>query len=240
MTIFLDFDNTLFPTKFAYEYAITNLEFYFQKKYKTEFRELYEKNRAETKLQLKNHSSNRLRILYFKKMFDELNGQISVKESLNLEEKYFDLFLEGARKYFKINNKHYLDLFENLNAVGEKHKLAILTNENLRTQLLKLNILLPSYLKVKIQLFCSEEIGVEKPAKEFFEYCLIKTNSEPKDTFMIGDSLTDDIIGATKLGIYSIHVLSMFDEFNYLNQNQYNKNQYQEVKNINRALKLVR
>ena len=240
MNIFLDLDNTIFPSKFAYEYALERLEVHFQQKYKVPFRKLYEKKRAETKEQLLNHSSNRLRILYFKKMFDELFGTLSIKESLNLEEKYFHFFLEGARSFYKINNKDFKDLYSNLNLIAKKNQIAILTNENLRTQLLKLNIFFPAFSTLKIQLFCSEEIGVEKPSKEFFEYCLKKMKSKPKDTIMIGDSLKDDIEGAMNQGINAIHVLEMFGDYEYLKENQHKKKKYQEVKNVNRALELVR
>lgn len=239
MNIFLDLDNTIFPSKFAYEFALKKLEDYFRKKYKTEFRKLYEEKRAETKLQLKNHSSNRLRILYFKKMFDELNGYTSINESLDLEEKYFTFFLKGAKSFFKKNTPSLLKLYENLDLLGKKNKLVILTNENLRTQLLKLSIFKPAYFNIEIQLFCSEEIGVEKPAKEFFEYVLKKTKSIPQETIMIGDSLVDDIQAAMNLGINSIHVLEMFGDFNFLETKNYNEKDYLEVKNINKALNTI-
>lgn len=53
--------------------------------------------------------------------------------------------------------------------------------------------------------FISETIGVQKPTKEFFDYCFNHMNGITKEqTIMIGDSLTADIIGAKNYGIKSI------------------------------------
>ena len=53
--------------------------------------------------------------------------------------------------------------------------------------------------------FISETIGVQKPTKEFFDYCFKNMNGITKEqTIMIGDSLTADIIGAKNYGIKSI------------------------------------
>lgn len=58
--------------------------------------------------------------------------------------------------------------------------------------------------------FISEIIGHQKPTKEFFDYCFSNMDGiRPKETIMIGDSLTADIIGAKNYGIKSVW-------FNYL------------------------
>lgn len=236
MIIFLDLDNTLFPSKFAYEFAIEKLDFFFEEKYKTNlFKKIYEEKRAETKKQLENHTSNRLRILYFKKLFEDLKGSLKVNETLELEQVYFKFFIEGAVKFYKHNNLNYTKLISNLNKLGKENSVAILTNENLRTQLIKLNIF-SSKLKIPFQLFCSEEIGFEKPSEKFFKYALKKMKSNPKKTIMVGDSLKDDVQGAINLGINSIHILSMFGDENYFEKKSLNKKKYIESKNINKVI----
>ena len=53
-------------------------------------------------------------------------------------------------------------------------------------------------------IFVSEDIGVSKPASEFFDKCLEKIG-EPKETcIMIGDSLTSDMLGAKNASITSV------------------------------------
>ncbi|MGI6265251.1 MAG: YjjG family noncanonical pyrimidine nucleotidase [Acutalibacteraceae bacterium] len=50
--------------------------------------------------------------------------------------------------------------------------------------------------------FISEEIGFQKPRREFFEKCLSRLGDpDPATVLMIGDSLTADIAGAAALGM---------------------------------------
>lgn len=55
------------------------------------------------------------------------------------------------------------------------------------------------------QVFISEEIGYQKPQKEFFEACFsrISLPLRPEEVLLIGDSLTSDILGAKNAGIAS-------------------------------------
>ena len=53
-------------------------------------------------------------------------------------------------------------------------------------------------------LFVSEDMGVAKPAAEFFEICL-KQIGEPKEScIMIGDSLSSDMLGAKNASLTSV------------------------------------
>ena len=50
--------------------------------------------------------------------------------------------------------------------------------------------------------FVSEKMGVEKPAREFFEGCFQALPGVcPEETMIIGDSLTADIAGGKKMGM---------------------------------------
>lgn len=44
-------------------------------------------------------------------------------------------------------------------------------------------------------------MGVIKPTKEYFDYILRDLNCSPEQCLMIGDSITNDIIGAKKSGM---------------------------------------
>ena len=53
-------------------------------------------------------------------------------------------------------------------------------------------------------LYISEDMGVNKPEKEFYDICL-KGIGEPKETcIMIGDSLSSDMLGAKNAGLASV------------------------------------
>lgn len=47
----------------------------------------------------------------------------------------------------------------------------------------------------------SDAAGVNKPAREFFEYALRETGADPESTLMIGDNFSTDILGAKTVGL---------------------------------------
>ena len=47
----------------------------------------------------------------------------------------------------------------------------------------------------------SDAAGVNKPAREFFEYALRETGADPETTLMIGDNFSTDILGAKTVGL---------------------------------------
>ena len=53
-------------------------------------------------------------------------------------------------------------------------------------------------------LYISEDMGVNKPEKEFYDICL-EGIGEPKETcIMVGDSLSSDMLGAKNAGLASV------------------------------------
>lgn len=50
----------------------------------------------------------------------------------------------------------------------------------------------------------SEEAGVEKPARKFFELCVEKAGCRPEECVFIGDNLKKDVIGAAACGLVGI------------------------------------
>ena len=53
-------------------------------------------------------------------------------------------------------------------------------------------------------LFVSEEMGVAKPAAEFFDICLARIGEPRSSCIMIGDSLTSDMLGAKNASLCSV------------------------------------
>lgn len=50
-------------------------------------------------------------------------------------------------------------------------------------------------------LILSEDIGVNKPNRELYEYALAKTGSKLNESLMIGDMFDTDIVGAANIGM---------------------------------------
>lgn len=82
----------------------------------------------------------------------------------------------------------------------------VTTNGPARHQRLKLASLNLDDLIPESHIFISSEVGYAKPRKEFFEYVNRKTNTQPADSYMVGDSFENDIIGADLAGWHSIWI----------------------------------
>lgn len=239
MTLFLDLDNTLYDAKYTYSYTISKLDEEWIRKGKVgNFISLYEKARQATKLDLKDHSSNRSRILYFKKIFDDIDGKLNIDATLEIEDLYYKNYIQGIQNYVKANQANYKLLFNCLKEISNEHKIFILTNENLRTQLFKLSAFFPT--NIPIQLLTSEEVGKEKPNSDFFKKALKLSESKPSECMMIGDNLVDDIKGALGLKIPTVHLKSIFGDRDYSKTKTASGKKYIEVTNILKALEFFK
>ncbi len=84
-----------------------------------------------------------------------------------------------------------------------KYKLYIVSNGFRFVQESRLKI--GNFEKYFDGLFVSEDIGIAKPAKDFFDYCFEKTdNPDKNEVILIGDSITADISGGINYGIDTI------------------------------------
>lgn len=214
MALFLDLDNTLLPSKKAYEFAITECaKDWKERKLGGDFLTLYESARKKVKNQLIGHSSNRLRLLCFKLMLEEsVSSGFQTKDIIDvlwMEERYHLHFLSYLKNESK-KETYQTKLFPKLLALSNQFPVFLTTNETLRTQLLKVSSFLPDHFR--FTLITSEEVGHEKPTTEFFSYVLERSKENPEDCILLGDHWDDDVLGANRHGIASIHIPEMWDE----------------------------
>lgn len=243
--LLLDIDNTIIPSVSAYEFALEQLNNDWSRKFggrKKDFRIIYDKARALTKSQLNGHTSNRLRILYFKKMLEIQNGALSQKrleEVLDIERRYFRYFILFLKNYKQKHKSEYKEIFSLLRKLESKDRIVLLSNENLRTQLIKLSAILPKDLR--FQLLTSEEMGFEKPDKRLFLSAMeIGGIQSSKPSFMIGDSWEDDIMGAKQIGMGLIHQTGIFGNPKTLEINPGSANfDYYHTENLATSLEIV-
>ncbi|TFF98884.1 MAG: TIGR02253 family HAD-type hydrolase [Promethearchaeota archaeon] len=95
--------------------------------------------------------------------------------------------------------KDVLEIIDQLNL-----KMAIITDGRIIKQYEKV-------LRLKIDdlidyIVVSDEIGIKKPNKKLFEYCLRKAKVRSKEAIYVGDRLDKDIKPALELGIYSVYI----------------------------------
>lgn len=109
-------------------------------------------------------------------------------------------------KYIKVlpGFNHLLqDTIEILTYLKLKYKLHIITNGFEEIQHNKMqNSQIAEFFDT---ITTSEEAGVKKPHLEIFEKALQKSNADPRNSIMIGDSYEADIEGAINAGLHTIY-----------------------------------
>ena len=89
-----------------------------------------------------------------------------------------------------------------LDDITKDYEASIITNGIAYTQHRRFE--LTDTVKYFRHIFVSEELGVQKPDKRFFDKVLSTLSLDPKDCIVIGDSEKSDIKGARNAGIESI------------------------------------
>ncbi|TGK03087.1 HAD family hydrolase [Leptospira langatensis] len=205
MAVLLDLDNTLFDSSKIYYATIKSLEANAKSlgfSSGKEFKKLYDSVRTEVKKELPENPVNRLRILYFKKISELLHKGVDPAFILRLDAAYFRFFLDGIKEWKKENLAEFKRILSLLRELQEVQSIVLITNESLRTQVLKLSVLLPK--DIRYGLVTSEESGAEKPSPVIFQKAL--NGEDPKKSYLIGDSLQDDIKGGLSLGLETFHL----------------------------------
>ena len=125
--------------------------------------------------------------------------------------KHFEYLLEAYGKVFDVQDlvDCYLksissskvmkepDTLSVYTKLSQKYKLILATNGIERVQKERLLDFLPYTYK----LYISEAIGLIKPTEDFYNYIMNDLKCRIDECLMIGDSITNDIIGAKSIGM---------------------------------------
>ena len=227
--ILFDFDNTLIDAETAYRSSLKKLSL-------SKTKQIYARSRALIKNELHGNPSSHSRLLYFKDMLDSTN-RFSAKNLLSMLSRYEAELQKQYNTQWKQLKRSSL-----MSKLGKKYNLGIITNENTRTQLLKLHSIDPKSDFFSF-IVTSEEVGVEKPHAKIFTKALRlakKTNPglKNKDIFLIGDSLNDDIEPALKLGLKAIHT-SQFQKPSNAGKMWLKKKRVLSLQNLEDLLKII-
>lgn len=193
-TILLDLDNTLLDFNKAERIALTRTlkqlgidpEEHLLKRYS-------ELNLAQWRLLEQGKiSRDEVKIRRYRLLFDEYKIDCSAKEAARIYEDLLGMghyFMDGAKELLK--------------ELKDTYSLYIVTNgtKSVQTGRIK-SAALEKYFQ---GIFISEDIGFNKPSREFFEQCFDKIlDFEKESTVIVGDSLTSDILGGINAGIKTI------------------------------------
>ncbi len=132
-----------------------------------------------------------LKLQRFGCLFEELGVRVSPSVAKRLYEKNLSaghFFMEGAPKL--------------LITLAAKYELYLVSNGTLAVQKSRLKSAgIERYFK---GVFISEEIGVNKPQKEFFDRCTQTIPQyDPSASVILGDSLSSDVQGGINAGMHT-------------------------------------
>ncbi len=189
--LIFDLDDTLFDSTLAYEKALASLSLGLKDPRYLQARQL-------VKAQLPpQHVSARNRLLYFKTLLIS-SKTYSPAATLALVERYERRLGAEVRRQWRVLKRNML-----FSVLSRRFPMVVLSNENTRTQLVKLEAADPRSKFFK-HLVTSEEVGVEKPHRRMFEAARRLLKLPYRDCVMIGDSFSDDIRPALSLGMQAV------------------------------------
>lgn len=114
-----------------------------------------------------------------------------------------DTFCREALSRIPTKNKLVEGAIELLEYLRPKYNMYILSNGFKELQSHKMRT--SGIDKYFDAIILSEEIGVNKPNRELYEYALQKTASTVEESIMIGDMFDTDIVGAANIGMEQIY-----------------------------------
>ena len=197
--ILFDLDGTLYDYEHAQKKGLAQAYEFWKSQQENsnikEFNKLYSESRAWIKKFLADTAASHSRALYFQKFVETAIGSPNTDLITALNDAYYEGF-------FKIMTP-FPNLLDTLSKLKElEYKLGIVTNMQANIQYKKL-----SFLGIGNVFDCivtSEAVGHEKPNPLIFSHTLSLMKGTPENTYMIGDSIKNDIEPAAFIGIKPI------------------------------------
>lgn len=192
--IFFDLDDTIFDFKKAEAIAMqTTLEKYGIDPTPDTIHLYSVINQSQWELLEKGLlSKDQVKVRRFKVFLDALMKDVNVEEVAAFYESRLAIghyFIDGAE--------------EMLHRLHGKYRLHLVSNGVYEVAMSRLNS--STIVPLFDNIFISGALGVDKPAKEFFDACFSKIPGfDSKKALIVGDSLTSDILGGKNAGITTV------------------------------------
>ncbi len=189
--LLFDVDGTLLDFDKAEQYALEYTFRHYDISLTYEINQRYEKINKKLWKDFENGLIDKKTVVYsrFVLLFKEFNIPV---DGIAFEDDYQKALGQG---YFVL--PHTIEV---LSALYQKYPLYVVTNGVSQTQYSRLE---GTDIKKYFQnIFVSEDIGHQKPSKEYFDYCFKNIDKiDLSKTLIIGDSLSSDIQGGINAGI---------------------------------------
>ena len=193
--ILFDADETLFDFRQAEKLAFSQTLEHFGIEYSDHLMQLYSQSNAECwKLFEKGEITKaELKIRRFSMFFSRSELRYDPQEWNGCYIHYLSqngILLDGAREIIDLSRKHF--------------KICIITNGIASVQSGRIKRAGVEHLFDHI--FVSEDIGVPKPDKKYFDFVFSILNCSKEECLIVGDSLSSDILGGYNYGIDTCYI----------------------------------
>lgn len=198
--IIFDVDDTLLDYGSAFHTAQRAIADFLKVEYSEEYMALSEKlgwkawqdaglNDTDSVDVQKNYHSYYFQYLrqHYRDLIEAYHANVNVEELV-------ELYIERVSSNKVCMEENTLQVYREL---ARKYKLVLATNGIARIQRERIEAFLPYTCKTYI----SENMNTIKPAKAFFQYIINDLECEPKECLMVGDSMSNDIVGALDAGM---------------------------------------
>lgn len=133
--------------------------------------------------------------LYYKYLEQHYRDLIQAYGAEISVEGLIETYIKSVSSSKVFMEKNTLEVYKTLN---ENYKLVLATNGIDRIQRERVQAFLP----YTYETFISENMDTIKPSEEFFRYIISELECEPEECLMVGDSITNDIMGALDVGMH--------------------------------------
>jgi len=192
-----DLDDTLIKSNKLYNKALRYAASYLASKYSLDLDEFYNIALEKYKIISVNFPTvhtRHSRILLFRMALDEAVGRYDLSLLPEVEEMYWDYFLENIELYPEVSAT-----LSKIHISGMRTAIVSDGSLSLRIRKVKASGLLSYFDEV----IASEEVIFEKPFSAIYTLALSKLDVDPHEVVMIGNDYQSDIRGAQLIGIRS-------------------------------------
>ena len=193
--IIFDLDNTIYNYTECHNIAITATLTYFNTLIECTFDELFVQYTIiskSLKQQISNVASSHNKSIYFKHLCEHYN--VSFTHYKTICDMYWSKFYENIKCFPGL--QEFIEWNKNIGI-----KILILTDYETEYQIEKISKC--NLLNFIDHIVTSEEVGIEKPHQNMFNYAMEKLDLQHHEVLMIGDNYEKDIRGATQCNIKS-------------------------------------
>lgn len=210
--VIFDIDDTLYSYLDCHNFALNKVIGKLKNEFglsEIEFKKQYNSANKLVKSQLNETASAHNKFLYFKIILENLEFSPYINIALELDNLYWETFLDHIKPF---NN--LINFLEQLRIMSIN--VGLISNFQAVYQFRKvINLSINDYVDCLVS---SEEVGINKPNEVIFKKIMNIMNFKENESWMIGNSVSQDIIPSKKIMYSKTFLIETTDRFDNKNK----------------------